>query len=86
MVRYQRPTREGKGAERERKKARSRRTGGARRSFEAKGVWGKRRLRRLWEEEDKPSEKRVEHFRGFEPQRGRISIVIKRLINRVVHI
>ena len=38
MVRYQRPTREGKGAERERKKARSRRTGGARRSFEAKGV------------------------------------------------
>ena len=38
MVRYQRPTREGNRAERERKKARSRRTGGARRSFEAKGV------------------------------------------------
>ena len=35
MVRYQRPTREGNRAERERKKARSRRTGGARRSFEA---------------------------------------------------
>jgi hypothetical protein len=43
MVRYQRPTREGKGAERERKKARSRRLAGREealrhKAVEAKGV------------------------------------------------